>query len=95
MHIGTGETSSATEAMYFPPPKRLYSDADTPRLDVIDNLGNSVGFIYFTTEFKYLGSIVHYPLTSDVDCDKHKVGIGRLFWDLKNILINKHVDLIA
>jgi hypothetical protein len=26
MHIGTGEMPSRTEAMYFPPPGRLYSD---------------------------------------------------------------------
>jgi hypothetical protein len=65
MHIGTGEIPSKTEAMYFPPPRRLYSDADTSRLDVLDYLGNPVGFIDFTTEFKYLGSIDHHSLASD------------------------------
>jgi hypothetical protein len=56
--------------MYFPPPRRPYSDADASRLGVLDNLGNPVGFIDFTTEFKYLGSIVHNSLTSDADVDK-------------------------
>jgi hypothetical protein len=44
MYIGTGAMPSATEAMYFPPPRRLYSDANTSRLDVFDYLGNSVSF---------------------------------------------------
>jgi hypothetical protein len=51
MHIGTGETPSKTEVMNFPPPRRLYSDADPTRLDVLDYLENPVGFIDFTTEF--------------------------------------------
>jgi hypothetical protein len=62
-----GATPSKTEAMYFPSPNRLYSDADTSRLGILDNLGNHVGFIDFTTELKYLGSIVHHFLTSNAD----------------------------
>jgi hypothetical protein len=54
MHIGIGTTPSKSEAMYFPRPMRFYSDADTSRLDVLDYLRNPVGFIDFTTEFKYL-----------------------------------------
>jgi hypothetical protein len=49
MHIGTDATSSKTATMYFPPPRRLYSDGDFSRLDVLDRLGNPVGFIDFTT----------------------------------------------
>jgi hypothetical protein len=55
---------------HFSPPRRLYSDADTSRLDVLDYLGNPFGFIDFTTELKYLGSIVHHSLTSDSKVDK-------------------------
>jgi hypothetical protein len=36
MHIDTGATPSETEAMYFPPPRRLNSDAGTSRQDVLD-----------------------------------------------------------
>ena len=39
-----------------------YSAADTSRIDVCDPNGAPVGFIDFTKEFKYLGSIVHYSL---------------------------------
>jgi hypothetical protein len=56
---------------YFPPPRRLYSDADTSMLDVLDYLGKPVGFIDFTTEFKYLSAVVHHSLTSDADVNKH------------------------
>jgi hypothetical protein len=63
MHIGTGSTPLKTEAMFFPPPRRLYSVAETSRLDALDYLGNHVGFIDFTTEFKYLGPIAHHSLT--------------------------------
>jgi hypothetical protein len=93
MHIGTGATPSKTEAMYFPPPRRLYSDADLLRLDVLGYLGNPVCFIDFTTEFKYLGSIVHYSLASDADVDKRIRPASAVFGALKNILTNKDIDL--
>jgi hypothetical protein len=49
MHIGTGATPSKTEAMYFPPLRRLYSDADIARLDALFYLENLDGFIDFTS----------------------------------------------
>jgi hypothetical protein len=70
MNIGTGATPSKTKAMHFPPPRRLYSHADISRLDALYYPGNPVGFIDFTTEIKYLASIEHHSLTSDVDADK-------------------------
>jgi hypothetical protein len=76
----TGAMPSKTEAIYFPPPRRLHSDTFTSGLDVLDYLGNPVGFIDFTTEFKYLGSIVHHLLTSDADLisalDQHRPPSG-------------------
>jgi hypothetical protein len=93
MHIGTGATPSKTEAMYFPPPRRLYSDTATSRLDVLDYLGNHVGFIDFTAEFKYLGLIVHHSLTSDADVEKRIRSASAAFGALKNILTNKEIGL--
>jgi hypothetical protein len=93
MHVGTGATPSKTKAMYFPSPKRLFSDADTSRLYALDGTGNYVGFIGFTTEFKYLGSIVHHSLTSDADVDKRIRSASAAFGALKNILTNKDIDL--
>jgi hypothetical protein len=93
MHIGTWATPSKTEAIYFPLPRRLYSDADTTRLDVLDYLWNPVGFIDLTTESKYLDSIVHHSLTSDADVDKRIRSAPAAFGALKNILTNNDIDL--
>jgi hypothetical protein len=92
MHIGTGATPSKTGAIYFPPPRRLYSDADISRQGVLDSLGNPVGFIDFTTEFKYLGSIARHTLISDADVDKRIRPASAVFGALKN-LTNKDIDL--
>jgi hypothetical protein len=75
--------------MYFPPPRRLYSDAATSRRDVLDYLGNPVGFIDFTTNFEYLESIVHRSLTSDTDIDKRIRSESAAFGALKNIRAKK------
>jgi hypothetical protein len=95
MHIDTGAMPSKTEAIYFPPPRRLYSDADTSRLDVLDYPGNPVRFIDFTTKFIYLGSIVHHSLTSDVQVDKRIGPASAAFGALKRLLTNKDIDLKA
>jgi hypothetical protein len=46
-----------------------------------------------TTEFKYLGSIAHYPLTSDVGVDKRIRPASAAFGALKSSLNNKTIDL--
>ena len=61
MHVGRGTQKSKSEAMYCPAAGDAYEDADTSDFDVAD------GFISFCTEFKYLGSIIHYSLTSHAD----------------------------
>ena len=74
---------SKTEAMYFPPPRVEYSAADTSRIVVLDARGQPAGFIDFTTEFKYLGSIVHYSLSSEADVDKRIKSATAAFGALK------------
>ena len=69
MHIGVDTTLSKTEAMYFPPPRADYSNADTSRFDTRNADGFTTGFVDFTKEFKYLGSIIDSSLTSDADVD--------------------------
>jgi hypothetical protein len=93
MHIGNGAVPSKTEAMYFPPPRVEYSAADTSRIDVCDNNGAPVGFVDFTKEFKYLGSIVHYSLSSEADVDKRIKSATGAFGALKNVFTNRHLDL--
>jgi hypothetical protein len=88
MHISIRAAPSKTEEMFFPSPERLYSDADTSRLGVLDYQGNAACFIDLTTEFKHLGSVVHHSLTSDADADKRIRSASAAFGALKNILIN-------
>jgi hypothetical protein len=53
---------------------------------------NIVGFIVFTTEFKYLNSIVHHFLTSDAGVDRRIRSASIASRALKNILTNKDID---
>jgi hypothetical protein len=79
--------------MHFPSPRRLYSDADASRLDVIDNGRNHVGFINFATEVTYLGSIAHHSLTSDGNVDKRIWPASAAFGTLKSIQTNRNINL--
>jgi hypothetical protein len=91
--MGTGATPSKTEAMYFIPPKRLYCDADTSSLDVLNGTGNAIGFIDLPTDFRYLGSIVHHSLTSDAGVDECMRSATAAFGALKYIPTNKDIGL--
>ena len=81
------------KAMYIPPPRVNYSAADTSRFNIVDGAGLPVGFVDFTPEFKYLGSILHHSLTSDADVDKRIKSATAAFGALKNIFNNRHIDL--
>ena len=76
MHIGIGDIASKTEAMFFPAPRQAHSSGDQTNFSVAH------GFVTFTNEFKYLGSLVHYTLTSDADIaykiDKATAAFGAL-----------------
>jgi len=61
MHIGRGDIASKTEAMFFPAPHQRHEDGNQTKFTVAD------GFVSFSTEFKYLGAIIHHTLTSDPD----------------------------
>ena len=93
MHIGVDTTLSKTEAMYFPPPRVDYSTADTSRLDIRNANGSTVGFVDFTKEFKYLGSIIDSSLTSDADVNMRIKSATSAFGALKNVLSSLSVDL--
>jgi hypothetical protein len=93
MHVGNGSVLSKTEAMFFPSPRVKYSVADTSRFNVIDVNGSVAGFIDFTQEFKYLGSIIHSSLTSEADVDRRIKSATAAFGALKNIFTNRNIDL--
>jgi hypothetical protein len=87
MHIGIGATTSKTEALFFPPPRRSYSEANTSRLDVLDGTGE------FYWLHRFYDGIVHHSLTSDADIDKRIRPASATFGALKNIMTNKDIDL--
>ncbi len=93
MHIGVNTTLSKTEAIYFPPPRVDYSNADTSRFDIRNADSSTVGFVDFTKEFKYLGSIIDSLLTSDADVDMRIKAATSAFGALKKILTSLSVDL--
>ena len=52
---------------------------------------DGTGFIDFCEKFKYLGSILHYSLTSDADVDKRVASATAAFGALKNIFNSKYL----
>jgi hypothetical protein len=79
--------------MYFPPPRVDYCNADTSRFDVHNAGVSTAGFVVFTKEFKYLGSIIDSSLTSDADVDRRIRAATSAFGALKNVLTSLPVDL--
>ena len=79
--------------MYFPLPRVDYSTADTSRLDIRNADGSTVGFVDFTKEFKYLGSIIDSSLTSDADVNMRIKSATSAFDALKNVLTSLSVVL--
>ena len=70
-----------------------HSTADTSCLDIRNADGPTVGFVDFTKEFKYLGSIIDSSLTSDADVDMRIKAATSAFGALKNVLTSLPVDL--
>jgi hypothetical protein len=108
MHIGVDTTLSKTEAMYFHLrewiillPTRLalvcVRDASSRSIpwiiDIRNADGSTVGFVDFTEEFKYLGSIIDSSLTSDADFNMRIKSATSAFGALKNVLTSLSVDL--
>ena len=69
------------------------SNADTSRFDIRNADGSTVGFVDFTKEFKYLGSIVDSSLTSDADVDMRIKAATSAFGAHKNVLTSLSVYL--
>jgi hypothetical protein len=91
MHIGIGALPSKTEAMHFPPPRRLYSDTETLRLDVLDDsdilLASSI--LRRNSDTSVRSSVILWP---HCRCKRTRPA-SAAFGFLKNISTNKHIDL--
>jgi hypothetical protein len=64
-----------------------YESADTSRFYI-----DGTGFNGFYEKFKYLGSMLHYSLTSDADVDKRITSATAAFGALKNIFVDKYLS---
>lgn len=90
MHIGHGEESSKTEAMYCPAPGDNYEDGDTSNIAVSD------GFVSFTPDFRYLGSKIHHSLTSHSDIEARIKQAEKCFGALRrDVFKNKQVHPVT
>jgi hypothetical protein len=85
MHVGKGVTASKTEAVYYPPPRTPHAGGDQTNFPVLE------GFISFTDEFTYLGSIIHHSLTSDADVNARITKARAAFGALQGFLSNKYL----
>jgi hypothetical protein len=88
-HIGRGGLKSKTEAMFFPPPRCLYEDANTLPLEV------DGGLVTFTRAFKYLGSLVTSNLDDSAEVDTRIKSASASFASLRvQLFSSKYVKLV-
>ncbi len=88
MHVGRGETASKPEAMFCPKARKPYEAENTERLNLDGN-----GFINFTKEFKYLGSLITSSLTSGADIEKRIKAASAIFGTMnKRIFSRKYIE---
>lgn len=86
IHLGRGDEKSKTEAMFCPARGKGLDSGCTDNFDVAD------GFVSFTTEFKYLGSMINYSLTSTTDVNKRITDASAAFGALSCIFDKKHIS---
>ena len=84
MHVGRGETASKTEAIFCPKPRKPYEAENTERFSLDGN-----GFIQFTKEFKYLGSLITSSLTSDADVEKRIKAASAIFGAMNKCIFSR------
>jgi len=94
MHVGTADDPiSKTVAIYFQTAKGKLSDGNTSNIDMVDDLGNPC-HVAFDSSIKYLGSIIHQDLTSDVDIDARLKSAQQAFGALcKDVLKSNRLNL--
>jgi hypothetical protein len=92
---------SKTEAMCFPQPMRFYPDADTSRLDILDNLEEPFWLHWFTDGIQIPSFDRPLHLTTDADVDKRigsawaaLLGLIKTFWPTNTLILKFKVKYI-
>jgi Reverse transcriptase (RNA-dependent DNA polymerase) len=94
MHIGENGKKSKTEAMYISP--SFIEDANSHVLNEITSpIPVKHGYVNFTSNFKYLGSIITNDLKDDMEIESRIKKATAQVGALKNFFRNKHVSLLA
>ena len=78
--------------MSFSRPREPYEHWNTERFNVSGDDKSTVGYVDFTKEFKYLGSLITPSLTSDADVTKRLKAASAAFGALRGVFRNRHLD---
>jgi hypothetical protein len=89
MHFGRDGKKSKTEAVYFPPPGVEATQEDVTKFGVDDDQG----YITFTSEFKYLGSLFNTDLRDDQEMAARINKANQLLQLMTNVWQNKNTTL--
>ena len=89
MHVGRGNIASKTEAVYYPPPREPADSGDRSDFAV-----DGDGFISFSSEFVYLGSLIHEKLTCGPDIDRRIVKASAAFGALQRCFFKHHLPTL-
>jgi hypothetical protein len=82
MHVGRNGQKAKTEAVFYPSTARL-KNPDPADIRDIEVDGGSVSF---TSQFKYLGSLIADKLNDDAECDARISAASKAFGALKSQL---------
>ena len=78
--------------MYYATSMGSYEDGDTTPFTVPGPGGEDPGFVSFTKELKYLGSIVHSSPTSNTDVGKRIRSASAAFGDPPDVLCDSALE---
>jgi len=92
MHVGSKETNSKTEAMYFPSSlKEATENTENKTLPEVLLLNDGNNHIHFTRKFRYLGAHITTELNEDdeiqirINKAKAQMGLLRHFFDCNDV----------
>jgi hypothetical protein len=89
MHYGKDGNKSKTEAVSFPPPGEEAALEDVKKFGI----ENDLGYITFTSKFKYLGSLFNTDLRDDQEMAAQINKVNQLLRSMTNIWRNKNISL--
>jgi hypothetical protein len=89
MHVGQGDKKSKTECVLFPAFESEYEIKDTSNFEVND------GFVQFTKQFRYLGSIILFNLKDYVNIDARISQASKAMGALRNFFKCDQVSVYA